>query len=312
MGNINNQGNNFNQYPTKDKQVMQLKSTYSNLQYRQITNQNILYDLVELTMTIQSSSITLDVPIAIAMDNQYPFNPPLIYIKKKLKHNLFVTTDQIIEIKVANFMQWSPQNTLSDLVDNLKSLFEKDPPKQDKIIEEVNKLLSQISEQDFKNLVMSDKFSNRSVDDLKALQSASFQELICASPEYKKIAQNLLDIISFNEKSSNEAILKKDTLEEQRTSLNYVAERIKELKAEYNQKVELCNKFKDNFSKQNVEIFIDKELKNVDKEASDVESNAQNGFFSNPVELLQGYYDIKKRYHSLQIMKSKLPTINFQ
>ncbi len=33
------------------------------------------------------------------MDNQYPYQAPNIYIKKKLKHNLFVVNEQIIELK---------------------------------------------------------------------------------------------------------------------------------------------------------------------------------------------------------------------
>jgi len=113
----------------------------------------------------------------------------------------------------------------------------------------VNNLLKQVNEQNFKDLVTSDKIGNRSLDELKAIQNASFEELICSSQEYKKVAQNLLDVMSFNEKTANEIMQKKDQLEYQKQSLDNVAQSIQAMMKEYNDKLAICNKFKDAFSK---------------------------------------------------------------
>jgi len=50
-------------------------------------------------MQIQTSEVRLQVPLALILDNRFPIAPPKIYIRSKLKHNLFDVKDQIIELE---------------------------------------------------------------------------------------------------------------------------------------------------------------------------------------------------------------------
>jgi len=308
----NNNINNNQTGQGKDRQIQQLKSTYPNLQHKQVHNNNQPLDFVELSMQIQTSEVRLQVPLALILDNRFPIAPPKIYIRSKLKHNLFDVKDQIIELDVNNVTQWNPQQTtLSDIMAKCKTLFEQDPPKQEKIIEEVNKYLSVVTEQNFRELVEGDVLSSRNVDDLRQLQGISFQELICSSGEYKKIGQNLIDVINFNEKVANELLQKKEDLEQHKQQLALITDRIEALNRDYNDRAAKCKGFKEAFSVQNIDGFITKEIKNLDSQSLNLESIAQSSSGNN-FDILQQYFDTRKNFHKLNILKLKIPEMKNQ
>jgi len=131
-------------------------------------NNNVPVDVLDLAMQIQTSEVSLQIPMILVLDNRYPITPPKIYIRSKLKHNLLEVKDQTIELDPNNVVPWNPQqSTLVDLLNKTKAIFQNDPPKQEKIIEDVNKLLSIVTEQNFKDLVGADLLSSRSVDELR-------------------------------------------------------------------------------------------------------------------------------------------------
>jgi len=262
-------------------------------------------------MQIRCPDMDLQIPMALLIDSQFPNFPPKIYIRSKLKHNLFEVKDEIIEFDANNILQWVPQQTtLSELLSKAKTLFEKDPPKQEKIIEDVNKLLGTVSEKDFRDLVSKDIFSQRSAEELKQLQGISFQELICSSQEYKKVGLSLMEIITFNDKTSSDLIQKKENLDSQKYSLTMVSDRIESLSRDYSDRVNKSKGFKDAFSKQNIEKFVHQESKNLDDESLHIEQFAQNPQI-NVLEVLQKYYDTRKNFHRLNIVKMKLGELNY-
>jgi len=307
-----NNVNNVQSGQGKDRQIQQLKSQFNNITHKQVMNNNQPLDFIEFSLQIQTSEVRLQVPLALILDSRFPVAPPKIYIRSKLKHNLFDVKDQIIELDVNNVTQWVPnQTTLSDVMAKVKTLFEQDPPKQEKIIEEVNKLLSVVTEQNFRDLVEADVLSSRNVDDLRQLQGISFQELICSSGEYKKIGQNLIDVINFNEKIANELLQKKDDLEQHKQQLALITDRIEVLNRDYNDRAAKCKGFKDAFSIQNIDAFINKEIKNLDSQSLNLESIAQSSGANN-FDILQQYFDTRKNFHKLNILKMKLPELKNQ
>lgn len=294
----------------KDRQIQQLKSQYPNLNHKQVMNNNQPVDFIELVMQVQAPGVSLQIPMALVLDARFPNFAPKIYIRSKLKHNLFETKDQIIELDPNNIISWTPKTTLVEFFSRANNIFEKDPPRQEKVIEDVNKLLSVVTEQNFRDLVALDTLSQRSVDDLRQLQGISFQELICSSQEYKKIGQNLVDVINFNEKTANELLHKSDELESHKQSLLMVSDTIQSLTAAYNERVNKCKHLKDAFSRQNIEGFVHKEIKNLDSESLSIESIAQQGG-ANMMEVLQSYLDTRKNYHRLNLIQSKLGELKY-
>jgi len=315
IGGVNIQQGGMNVQQTiqeKERQIQQIKSQYPNIQHKNVSNNNQPVDLVEVTLQIKTNEVQLQVPLALILDVRFPMIAPKIYVRSKLKHNLFDVRDQVIEMDVNNVTQWVPQqSTLADILSRLRAIFEKDPPKQEKIIEEVNKMLAVVTEQNFRDLVEADCLSTRSAEELKQLQGISFQEVICSSGEYKKIGQNLLDVINFNERVANELIQKKEDLEQHKQQLLLVSERIEGLTREYNDRVSKCKGFKDAFSRQNLESFVNKEIKNLDSQSLSLESVAQNSQ-GNIIDVLQQYLDTRKNYHKLNILKMRLPELKYQ
>jgi len=58
---------------------------------------------------------------------------------------------------------------------------------------------------------------------------------------------------------------------------------------EYNDKVATCNKFKDAFSKQAIQEFVDKEIKKINNQTLDIEENARNSMVSH--DTLQLFFE---------------------
>lgn len=296
----------------KDRQIQQIKSMVANVQQKQVMNNNQPIDLVELNMQIEANGVFLQIPMTLVLDNRFPAYPPKIYIRSKLKHNLFELKGDIIELDPNNIVQWIPQQTtLADLLNKAKAIFQTDPPKQDKVIEDVNRLLGLVTEQNFKDLVSGDYFSHRSPEDHRQLNNvSSFQEFICSTPEYKKVANNLVDVINFNEKLSNELLEKRNNIEQRKQSLLMVTDTIDNLTKEHNDRVSKCRAFKDAFSKQNIEGFVNKEIKNLDNQSLNIESAAQN-HHGNVQEIIQAYFDTRKNFHRLNTIKAKIPELKF-
>ena len=113
---------------------------------------------------------------------------------------------------------------------------------------------------------------------------------------------------------------KRESLEQQKQSLIYVSDSLQALMKEYNDKIAICNKFKDvisiyptnfqAFSKQNVVDYVTKEVKGTEDRTADLELSAEAG--SVGPDLLQVYYETRKRHHYMEIVKTKLPTLQFQ
>ncbi len=73
----------------------------------------------------------------------------------------------------------------------------------------------------------------------------------------------------------------------------------------------LLKSFKQAFSIQNIDSFINKEIKNLDSQSLNLESIAQSSGGNN-FDILQQYFDTRKNFHKLNILKMKLPELKNQ
>jgi len=234
------------------------------------------YEILEFTLVLDNGS--LKIPIALFLESQFPSVPPRIFLRSRLRHRFFEVGNHGPEIMISNFFVWSRSNTLLQLVNALKATLEQDPPKQEKIVEDVNAMLSKINPEDFKELVNSEWLNGKTPQEIKSYAaSPNFEEVICCSKQYKKIAQNIIDCASFNEKIANELMQKQEVLENSKQNLSLLCKRIVSLREELAQKQERCKRFADRFSRPNLEKCINDELMKLDTLSEELDQGLSIG-----------------------------------
>lgn len=323
-----NQGNNPIQNPgmlrdpqhpfasLKEAQIQELKSKFSDFTHKPHTNLNPPYDILEFTLQLDNAS--LKIPLAILLEKDFPSSSPKIFVRTKLKHRFIEIGSHGPEIIWSNFYQWNKNCTLSQIVTVLKSTLEKEPPRQEKIVEEVNSMLAKVNPEDFKELVNPDWLSSKNPSELKGYAAnPNFDEIIVGSKQYKKIAQNIIDCANFNEKLANELIHKKETLEATKKNSQYINDRIIQLRTELAQKQEKSKRFADRFNRPNLEKCLNDELTKLDRLSDELDQGLAIGSPYNQrtptgntfEDTLAIYFETRKKYHQLSIMKEKFSSI---
>jgi hypothetical protein len=296
---------------TKEQQMQELKIKFNDFVYKPHNNASPSYEIIEFTLTLDNGS--LKIPLALLLDTSFPQSSPRIFVRTRLHHKFIEVGSLGSEIQVSQIMMWNNKCTLLQLVNNLKIALEKDPPKQDKIVDEVNGMLSKISPDDFKELVSADWLNNIQAQQLKQYAaSPNFEEVIVTSKNYKKIAQNIVDCASFNEKLANELLAKKEQLEADRKQFGSVSRKIEQLRHDVSLKQERVKKYADRFNRPSMERCLVDEIRKLDDLSSELDQGGstflgrQTPSGNNFEDTLSLYFETRKKYHQLTIIREKL------
>jgi len=300
----------------REAQIQELKSKFSDFTYKPHNNVNPPYDIVEFTLQLDNGS--LKIPLAILLEKDFPSVPPKLFVRMRLKHRFIEVGNHGPEIILSNFYQWNKACTLVQVVNGLKSTLEMEPPRQEKIVEEVNSMLAKVNPDDFKELVNSDWLSTKNPSELKNYAAnPNFDEVIVGSKQYKKIAQNVIDCSTFNEKLANDLIQKKETLEATKINSQFMNDRIVQLRNELSLKQDKCKRFADRFSRPNLEKCVNEELTKLDNLSEELDQGLSGSPYSQRTpsgnsfeDALAIYFETRKKYHQLSIIKEKLPSMS--
>eukprot|EP00331_Platyophrya_macrostoma_P003131 CAMPEP_0176411918 /NCGR_PEP_ID=MMETSP0127-20121128/3861_1 /TAXON_ID=938130 /ORGANISM="Platyophrya macrostoma, Strain WH" /LENGTH=331 /DNA_ID=CAMNT_0017791543 /DNA_START=109 /DNA_END=1104 /DNA_ORIENTATION=+ len=298
----------------REQQIAEVKKSYQGASHQRHTNLASPIDVIELTISAKG----IQIPITLLLDESYPVSHPRILIRGRLKHRMFEDGPNGIEIQVSSFMSWSSSNNLVQALQALKSYFEKDPPQQEKIIGDVDNLLSSVTEQDFKDLVTTDVstlFQAKTTQELRDYaQAVSYQEIIASSKGYQKIAKNLLEVAAFNEKTAREIMDKVEQINQRKKRAAELVQKIDQAKQEYAYTQSKCKNVSDRFNLQEVYRAVEEEHYKLDKLSNEIDETASMGRTVNKAgnleDMIQLYYETRKKFHYFDIIKTKLPGIN--
>jgi len=111
---------------------------------------------------------------------------------------------------------------------------------------------------------------------------------------------------------ANELLQKKETLEYDKQQCGMISTRIQKLRDEVAMKQEKVKKYADRFNRPNLERCLNEEIKKLDKLSSELDQGGSSLFGkatpsgNNFEDTLGLYFETRKKFHQLSIIKEKL------